>query len=251
MKILYIFPHPDDESFGPAGAIYQQIKQEHEVHLLTLTRGGATQARHKLNLSVKEMGQVRFKEMQAVQRTLGLSSLKVLDYDDSGLKELDPRILEREVEKHILLLRPEIVVTYPVHGGSGFHDHLVTYAVVKRTFLELKSRENPFLRRLAFFTMPDNGAPSILPDGWPRLKLSEEALIDCIVPLNDEEIQAMKNALSCYETYKEMVQKIGVIEKIGNKVHFEIAFENHKPPLKDLTEQLPERKADRLAASFF
>ena len=238
MKILYIFPHPDDESFGPAGAIWQQVKQGNEVHLLTLTRGGATQARHKLNLSIEEMGEVRFKEMQQVQKRLGLTTMEVLDYEDSGLKELDPRILEDEVKKHIQKIQPDIIVTYPVHGGSGFHDHLVTYAVVMRSYLTLKDGGHLYLKRLAFFTMPDSGAPSILPDGWPRLKLSEMGLIDCIVPLEAEAVQAMKDALGCYETYKEMVQKTGVIEKIGNKVHFEIAFETHKPPLKALTENI-------------
>ena len=251
MRILYIFPHPDDESFGPAGAIYRQVKQGHEVHLLTLTRGGATQVRHKLNLSVAEMGALRYREMLAVQKTLGISTMKVLDYEDSGLKEMDPRILEEEISRHIVLTRPNIVITYPVHGGSGFHDHLVTYAIVKRAFLELKSRGVPYLRRLAFFTMPDSGGPSILLDGWPRLKLSEPDLIDCIVHLEGEDVQAMKDALSCYESYKEMVQKIGVIEKIGDKVHFEIAFEKHDPPLDDLTEQIPELMPRTFSASFF
>jgi N-acetylglucosamine malate deacetylase 2 len=238
MKILYIFPHPDDESFGPAGAIHSQVQAGHEVHLLTLTRGGATQARHKLNLSVEQMGEVRFKEMQQVQRVLKITSMTVLDYADSGLKELDPRQLEKEVTGYIQKIQPAIIVTYPVHGGSGFHDHLVTYAVVKRAYLELKDNGADYLKRLAFFTMPDSGAPSLLPDGFPRLKLSEPELIDCIVPLNNENIQAMKDSLSCYETYQEMVQKMGVVEKIGNKVHFEIAFETHSQKLSALTDQL-------------
>lgn len=238
MKILYIFPHPDDESFGPAGAIHSQVNAGHEIHLLTLTRGGATQARHKLRLSVEEMGTVRFNEMIQVQKRLRIKTMTVLNYEDSGLKELDPRILEKEVASHIQKIQPNIVVTYPVHGGSGFHDHLVTYAVVKRVFLQLKDNGAAFLKRLAFFTMPDSGAPSIMPDGFPRLKLSEPELIDCIIPLTEADIQAMKDALSCYATYQEMVQKTGVIEKIGNKVHFEIAFEKHLNKLKDLTAQL-------------
>jgi LmbE family N-acetylglucosaminyl deacetylase len=238
MKILYIFPHPDDESFGPAGAIHSQVNAGHEVHLLTLTKGGATQARHKYNYSVEQMGAVRFKEMLAVQKRLQIKTMTVLDYEDSGLKEIDPRILEQEVTDHIQKIQPNIVVTYPVHGGSGFHDHLVTYAVVKRVFLQLKDDGASFLKRLAFFTMPDSGAPSLMPDGFPRLKLSEPALIDCIIPLNEDDIQAMKDALSCYETYQEMVQKTGVVEKIGNKVHFEIAFETHANKLSDLAAQL-------------
>jgi N-acetylglucosamine malate deacetylase 2 len=238
MKILYIFPHPDDESFGPAGAIYQQIQKGNEVHLLTLTRGGATQARHKLNLTIEQMGEVRFNEMINVRKVLGLTSLNVLDLPDSGLKELDPRSLERIVMQYIQGVKPNVVITYPVHGGSGYHDHLVTYAVVKRAFLELQDNGATYLKRLAFFTMRDNEKPTIQNDGWPRLKLSEDTLIDCITPLGDEDIQKMKDALLCYETYQEMVTKINVVEKIGRNVHFEIAFEDHKPPLSEITQKI-------------
>jgi N-acetylglucosamine malate deacetylase 2 len=238
MKILYIFPHPDDESFGPAGAIHQQVQKGNEVHLLTLTKGGATQARFKLNLSVEQMGEVRYNEMLKVKNVLKLASMDVLDFPDSGLKELDPRTLEDVVKKYIQKIRPNVIITYPVHGGSGYHDHLVTYAVVKRAYLELKDNGESYLKRLAFFTMRDSEKPTIQSDGWPRLKLSEDSLIDCITPLDDEAVQKMKDALLCYETYQEMVTKIGVVEKIGRSVHFEIAFEDHKPPLTDITEKI-------------
>jgi len=68
MRILYIFPHPDDESFGPAAVIHSQIKNGHEVYLLTLTKGGATQQRHNLGLTVAEIGEVRYREMLAVEK---------------------------------------------------------------------------------------------------------------------------------------------------------------------------------------
>jgi N-acetylglucosamine malate deacetylase 2 len=238
VKILYIFPHPDDESFGPAGAIHAQVTSGHEVHLLTLTRGGATNARHKLDLSIQEMGEVRYREMLDVKNALKLTSMTVLDFEDSLLKELDPRELEAEIYHQIQKIQPAIVVTYPVHGGSGFHDHLVTHAVVKRVYLEMKENGAGYLKRLAFFTMPDSGAPSLLPDGFPRLKLSEPALIDCIINLTDDDVTAMKSALNCYVTYQEMVANMGVVEKIGNKVHFEIAFETHPDKLSDLTARL-------------
>ena len=59
MRILYVFAHPDDESFGPARAISKQRRQGHEVYLLTLTRGGATRLRHKFGYSVDEMGEAK------------------------------------------------------------------------------------------------------------------------------------------------------------------------------------------------
>ena len=158
MRILYIFPHPDDESFVPARAMSAQVRAGHEVALLTLTKGGATKERHRLGYTVEQMGVVRYREMLEVAKVLGLSDLTVLDLPDSGLKELDPRRIETVVAEHIKRIRPDIVVSYPVHGISGFHDHLVAHAVVKRVYVQLRDRGADYLKRLAFFTLTEDQA---------------------------------------------------------------------------------------------
>ncbi len=238
MKILYVFPHPDDESFGPAAVINSQIKNGHEVYLLTLTKGGATKERHKLGLTVAEMGEVRFQEMLCVKNLLRLSGMEVLDYPDGKLKELDPRVLEREVADRVERIRPDVVVTHPVHGVSGFHDHLVTHAVVKRVHAQLKEDRGGFPKRLAFVTLPDSGEPTWMAGGWPRLKLTEEALIDCVVALEADDVEAMKSSLGCYASYKDVIEESGVIERIGDRVYFEIYDEDFSPPLSDLADRL-------------
>lgn len=235
MKILYIFPHPDDESFGPAGAMDVQIKQGHEVYLLTLTKGGATKQRFELGLSIEEMGNVRYQEMLDVEETLRLSGMTVLDFPDSGLKHLDPRKIEEVVADHIAKVQPDIVVSYPVHGISGFHDHLVSHAVVKRVYLEMKDQRHTFLKRLAFFTTRDNGDPQFKKGNMFRLKQSSAEEIDCVIRLQADNIQALKKALACYKTYQEVINKTGVIEDIGDTVYFEIFGETFNPPLNDLT----------------
>lgn len=234
MRILYIFPHPDDESFGPAPVIKAQVDQGHEVFLLTLTRGGATKVRNKLDLSVSQMGEVRYQEMLNVQKVLKFREMTVLDLPDSGLKELDPREIEKIVEEHIRKIHPEIIVTYPVHGVSGFHDHLVTHAIVKRVYLDLRDRGESYLKRLAFITIPNKVTEPVQAGNFV-MKQSDPALIDCEIVLDSQAQEVLKAALSCYETYKEIVQKSGVIQKVGDKVHFEIFGEDHKPPLNDLT----------------
>ncbi|MCB2203988.1 PIG-L family deacetylase [bacterium] len=232
MNILYIFPHPDDESFGPASIMHQQLDVGHQVHLLTLTRGGATRVRHDLGLSIEEMGEIRLKEMQAVEKTLQLSSMTVWDYPDSGLKQMDPRILERAIADFIRKLQPDIIVSYAVHGISGFHDHLVTHAIVKRVYLELLDEGLP-LRRLALLTVPDSGEPTF-EDGKIRLKHSTPEEIGCAQPLRPADIEAMKSALRCYATYKDTIEKSGVVEKVGDTLYFELYMESFNPPLSDM-----------------
>ena len=70
MKILYIYPHPDDESFGPAHVTAKQRRQGHAVYLLTLTKGGATKQRFKYNYSIEQMGNIRYQEMLNVVKVL-------------------------------------------------------------------------------------------------------------------------------------------------------------------------------------
>ncbi len=232
--ILYVFPHPDDESFGPAAAMHAQLGAGHAVHLLTLTKGGATRQRHRLGLSIDEMGEVRHQEMLAVERTLGLSSMTVWDYPDSGLKHLDPRILERAIGDFVRELQPDVLVTYDVHGISGFHDHLVAHAVVKRLYVELREHHASSPRRLAMLTLPDSGEP-VFSNAGIRLKHSRPEDIDCILQLEHADIEMMKSCLECYATYKDTIEESGVVEKVGSALYFEFFGEKHSPPVSDLT----------------
>lgn len=233
MKIMYIFPHPDDESFGPAAAIDQQLKQGHEVHLLTLTRGGATKERFKRGLSISEMGEIRLREMYEMKKVLGLSGMIVWDLPDSGLQDLDPRELEFFIRTEIARLQPDILVTYPVHGISGFHDHLVIHAVIRRLYLQMRDDGAQYLKRLAFFTIPDNGNSVFQPTGL-RIKQSDLSRIDCAIPLSDSSLEVMRDCLACYETYQDTIRQAGVMDTIGQTAFFEFYGEQFDPPVTDL-----------------
>lgn len=239
MKILYIFPHPDDESFGPAAAVSAQRRDGHEVYLLTLTRGGATRQRFRLGYSVEQMGTVRLQELEQVAAVLALSGLTVLDLPDSGLKEMDPREIEDPIVREIDRIRPDIVVTYAVHGVSGFHDHLVVHAVVKRAFLSMRDNGARYLRRLAFFTL-DQESVDARTRRLHTLHASTPEEIDCVVRVEPEDGEAMRAALDCYETYQQVVQGSGVLDLIGRNVSFEIFQEEFDPPLNDLAARLQE-----------
>lgn len=237
MKIMYIFPHPDDESFGPAGAIDKQIKEGNEVVLLTLTKGGATKVRHQLGLSVPEMGIVREKEMHKVQKTLGISDMTILDYEDGGLAKINPLHLETEILKWIQYYTPNIVITYPVHGGSGHHDHIALHHILKRLYFDKKDNLR-YWKRLAYFTVVDTGLPMFFEGGVPRVTWTKKEDIMVAEKLDETNITKMKDALLCYDTYQEMVKTTNVIDRIGDKTYFELENETHPKMLSSITASL-------------
>ena len=188
MKMLYIFPHPDDESFGPAPAISAQLSQGHKVYLLTLTKGEATKQRFRLGVDKEEMGRIRHEEMKCVEKTLGLSGMTVLDLPDSELKHLDPRMIEDEIEREIKSIQPDVIITYAVHGVSGFHDHLVCHAVVKNLFCRMKRRGDEYPKRLAFFTRMGE----VNTKGKFRLEASSEEEIAFVEECSDADMKAFE-----------------------------------------------------------
>lgn len=234
MNILYVFPHPDDESFGPAPAISAQLRQGHQVYLLTLTKGEATKQRHRLGVDKKEMGEIRYKEMQCVEQVLGLTDMTVLDLPDSGLKEMNPIIIEKVVKEHIQKVQPDILVTYAVHGISGFEDHLVTHAVVKRAFCELKDSGSAYPKRLAFFT---HYSEKEIKSKF-NLTSSKKEEIDCWIEAKEQDMQRFRDALDCYETYQQVIEESGVRDAVTGKVPFEFFQENFDPPAASITEGL-------------
>lgn len=229
MRILYIFPHPDDESFGPARAMAAQRRRGHDVFLLTLTRGEATKVRHKLGWTLEQMGDARQRELLDVSRTLDLSDIRVLQLPDGGLKELDPWSIEQSIRDEVLRVEPHVVVTFPIHGISGFHDHIVTHFAVTRVYLELHGPHCPWLQRLAFFTVAS--APAEFP--W-HVNVTAPAEIDCAFRVTDSDMERFHKALDCYVTYADVIAQTKVHQVFDTEVHFELFREDHKPVLQDL-----------------
>ena len=236
MRILYVFPHPDDESFGPARAMAAQRRQGHEVYLLTLTRGEATKVRHKFGWSLEEMGAARHREMQDVKATLELADMRILNLPDGQLKELDPWSVEDAIREEMLRVKPHVVVTFPIHGISGFHDHIVTHAAVTRVYLELRGPEHAWLQRLAFFTLVV--APAVFP--W-HVNVTKPEEIDCVFDASEADMERFHKALDCYVTYADIIAATKIHDVFGKDVHFEIYREDHKPALTDLCDGLRDR----------
>lgn len=234
MSILYIFPHPDDESFGPAPAIARQRRAGHAVHLLTLTCGEATSQRHRFGYSKDEMGAVRYEEMEEVAGALDLTSLTVLDFPDGELDDLDPMELEAAVAERIRIVKPRVLVTYAVHGISGHPDHLVTHAVVKRVFCALRAEGAEYLQRLAFFTLPEDGET----ERPGHLKGSPDAAIDVIETFSDDDLARARAALDCYVTYRDVIEEHQPLRTVADGVRFELFQETHDPLLGAVTDAL-------------
>jgi LmbE family N-acetylglucosaminyl deacetylase len=126
-------------------------------------------------------------------------------------------------------LKPHAVVTYPVHGISGFHDHLVTHAVVKRAFEESSPRISN-LQRLAFYTITQDQAK----EGYFSLSGSTDEEIDCIHEVEQEDVENGIRALDCYVTFQETIEKTGIKKHIGRKACFEFYRQTCDPPVPDL-----------------
>ena len=106
------------------------------------------------------------------------------------------------IRDEILSVEPHVVVTFPIHGISGFHDHLVTHFAVTRVYLELHGPDHPWLQRLAFFTLVS--APAEFP--W-HVNVTTPAEIDCVLQVSDSDMERFHKALDCYVTYADVIAK--------------------------------------------
>ena len=105
---LFIFAHPDDEAYGPAGTI-AKIAQHHEVVVVSLCKGDRPNS--------EEVSDVRSKAFKRSCKLLGAESV-MLDFSDCRL-EYAPTL--EAIELLINEYNPEVVYT---HSVSDVHkDH--------------------------------------------------------------------------------------------------------------------------------
>lgn len=133
-------------------------------------------------------------------------------------------------------MAPDVLVTFPIHGISGFHDHIVTHVAVTRVYLELRGPDRPWLQRLAFFTVAS--APPEFP--W-HVNVTSRDEIDCVYEVTEPDMERFHRALDCYVTYAEVIARTRIHQVFDRSVHFELYREAHTPPLGALCDGLRTR----------
>jgi LmbE family N-acetylglucosaminyl deacetylase len=153
-KIIFgIFAHPDDEAFGPAGALLSETRAGTELHLITFTYGD--QGTNPDN--VQDLGNVREIEWRQAGELLGATSMHSLGYKDGHLNNLamieaTTRIID--IVTSIIRDAPSDTriefMTLDTNGYTGHIDHIVVARSACLAFYRLKERDQRIARiRLA------------------------------------------------------------------------------------------------------
>ena len=118
-----VLAHPDDESFGCAGALALAHDAGMTTRLLVVTRGEAGSPDGTADPAV---GDQREAELICAARSIGLDEVSVLDgYPDGGVAEQPFETLVEEIAAWLTERRPSAVVTFGPHGVTGHPDHIV------------------------------------------------------------------------------------------------------------------------------
>lgn len=132
-RLLTVFSHPDDESFGISGTIARYAQQGAEVYHICATRGEAGSAR-PLGLSPLEFGAMREMELRRASRILGFKRIWVLGYPDSGLKGLPREGPAQRILRIIEEVKPQVIITFGSTGITGHPDHIAIHHWVTEAY---------------------------------------------------------------------------------------------------------------------
>ncbi len=227
-RLLVVLAHPDDESYGCAGALARAgADPDTQAVLLCLTRGEASSMGRERGLSPAEVGQLREGRLVEVAALCGLGGLLVLDLPDGGLDRLALREVAAPIREVIEAFDPQVVVTGDARGVNGHRDHIAAHWAVRRAL------EDAPPRRLALLAYP----PAVCEAAKPRLLFATpEARIDVSLELTPAEI-ATKEA--CLRVHEAIVTLTDAADPDGRAVrppleHFDLHGESFSPRAVDL-----------------
>ncbi len=123
-RLLFIYAHPDDESFGVAGLSRMCADEGADIGIVTATRGDAGRAGEPALCSREELPARREAELREAARILGINYVRVLDYRDQHLASAPPGQIRAELVEVIRRHRPHVVVTFDPNGANLHPDHV-------------------------------------------------------------------------------------------------------------------------------
>jgi N-acetylglucosamine malate deacetylase 2 len=144
---MVIVAHPGDEAFGFGGAIAQAVASGAYVVVVCVTRGrfdarllekspapGGRNRHYTRPVVWRNLDTVREDEMRRSVTVLGVRVLRMLDYAEEDLANVDFDELVSRIVEPIRMHRPEVILTFGPEGVSGDADHVVVGRAAEAAF---------------------------------------------------------------------------------------------------------------------
>jgi LmbE family N-acetylglucosaminyl deacetylase len=169
--ILTVYPHPDDESFGPAAALALYARRGSPIYGLFFTRGEAGAAVREPAPPPAELAELRERDLREACALIGYADIELLDYPDGSLADRPPGDLEARVLDAIRRRRPTVVLTFGPGGITRHLDHLAVSTATTAAFQRARD-EGLGVAALFYDAVPAEIARGrgleALPDGRPN-----------------------------------------------------------------------------------
>jgi LmbE family N-acetylglucosaminyl deacetylase len=123
-RLLLVFAHPDDEAVFAAGVACQTVAAGGRVTLCTATLGEQGKLGEPPVSARERLGVARQAELMDACGMLGISTIRVLGYQDRALAVAPPDTMRRQLVEVIRAVRPQVVVTFDPNGSNLHPDHV-------------------------------------------------------------------------------------------------------------------------------
>ena len=125
LKLLAIFPHPDDETLGLGPTLARYSAEGVETYLVCATRGerGWFDSEGP-NPGLDGVARIREAELNCAAEHLGLREVTFLGYIDGDVDQADPEEIIRKLVGHVCRIKPHVIVTFSPDGNYGHPDHI-------------------------------------------------------------------------------------------------------------------------------
>jgi LmbE family N-acetylglucosaminyl deacetylase len=219
IKLLAIFAHPDDESFGVSGTFARYAAAGVGTALVCATRGEAGQS-NGLADSAIALGALRTRELVCAAQAIGVDDLEILNWPDGGASGWDMGLLAQQLANRIRRIHPSVVVTIDGEGVTRHPDHIAVHLATRMALEGQADRLG--VRRLFYGVVTCEEEAS--PEG-PSIACVPPTAVDITVDIGAfEEIK--RAALRCHRT-QAADTRLMLDQPIGSLMaeHYQLAWD--------------------------
>jgi N-acetylglucosamine malate deacetylase 2 len=150
-RFMTFFAHPDDE-VACGGTLFELRDAGHDLVLVCLSKGEAGPTGGLVTQD--QLGAARALEMQKVADLLQAEALELLEYPDSGMKNVPVSELKELALELIYKYRPDYVISYDSRVGLyGHPDHVAVSRAMEEVFLENRGEAGFSVKKLYQVTL--------------------------------------------------------------------------------------------------